>query len=178
MIDLKDSCPAVSQICSLRLSPSTCINLAPNSTPMVTSCFCRNRRSISCSNKQDLPTPKRIVKKIHTSVTDDYVFKQIIVGHYQKIIIYTLHNIGFSFLWGCWLCSSGLCSPRSSCGWLRGCSSSSCWLGRSGSSGSWLGSSGSAGCRLCSCSRLISRLWGCLSGVLCGFLFVCCVFFL
>lgn len=48
----------VSQICNLMLFSLILSILAPNSTPMVTSCFSRYRWSVYWSNMQDLPTPK------------------------------------------------------------------------------------------------------------------------
>ena len=66
------------------LSP-TVIILAPNSTPMVTSCFCRKRWSINCSKRQDLPTPG--VGQEGTCITDDDEFKHKAEGHADWVII-------------------------------------------------------------------------------------------
>ena len=57
MIDLKASYPAVSQIYNLMFLLSTDIILAPNSTPMVTSCFYLNLLSMNYSSMQLFPTP-------------------------------------------------------------------------------------------------------------------------
>ena len=50
----------VSHICSFIVFYPTVIILAPNYTPMVTSCFCRNRWSMNWRRRQDLPTPIKI----------------------------------------------------------------------------------------------------------------------
>lgn len=47
----------VSQICSLILLSATLMVLAPNSTPIVTSCLSRYRLSVYCSSRHDFPTP-------------------------------------------------------------------------------------------------------------------------
>jgi hypothetical protein len=47
----------VSQICNFMLFSLTFSILAPNYTPMVTSCFSRYRLSVYCRSMQLLPTP-------------------------------------------------------------------------------------------------------------------------
>ena len=50
-MERKDSCPAVSQICSLICLPSSVTMRAPNSTPIVRSCTC-GRRQAGCSSSE------------------------------------------------------------------------------------------------------------------------------
>ena len=56
-MERNDSCPAVSQICSLICLLSIVIMRAPNSTPMVRSCTGWKRLSVNCRSKHDFPTP-------------------------------------------------------------------------------------------------------------------------
>ena len=56
-MDLKFSCPAVSQICSLISLFLMGMVLAPNSTPMVTSWVVLVLFSMNWRTIQDLPTP-------------------------------------------------------------------------------------------------------------------------
>ena len=48
----------VSQICSFMLFLLILSILAPNSTPIVTSCLSRYRLSVNCKSKHDFPTPE------------------------------------------------------------------------------------------------------------------------
>ena len=68
MIDLNDSWPAVSQICSLMFFSWIWIVRAPNSTPIVRSCYWRNRLSVNWSSRHDFPTPitQRKMKLLNT----------------------------------------------------------------------------------------------------------------
>ena len=56
-MDLKDSCPAVSQIWSLICLSLMLTMRLPNSTPMVRSWTCWNLLSVNCRSRHDLPTP-------------------------------------------------------------------------------------------------------------------------
>ncbi|GMF27966.1 unnamed protein product [Phytophthora lilii] len=55
-MDRKVSWPAVSQISSFTLRPSTSSSLAPNSTPIVRSWMGWKCCSVNCSSSDDLPT--------------------------------------------------------------------------------------------------------------------------
>lgn len=107
-MDLKDSWPAymllkivtVSHICSLMFFPERVTIFAPNSTPIVTSCFCRNFLSRNWSSKQDFPTPNSQI--CYTSIANHNQLEHVCERHFwilfskfiQKItIIYFLSNI-------------------------------------------------------------------------------------
>ena len=56
-MDLNDSYPAVSHICTFTfVSSFIAIVLEPKSTPMVRSCASLNLLSVNWSSRQDLPT--------------------------------------------------------------------------------------------------------------------------
>ena len=58
VIDLKDSQPAVSQICNFRTVSSTLMRQEPKSTPTVTLCSVSNESFVSLVSTHDLPIPK------------------------------------------------------------------------------------------------------------------------
>ena len=71
---LKDSWPAVSQICSLMFFSWIWIVRAPNSTPIVRSCCWRNLLSVNWRSRQDLPTPRKKAQENTNSMIEQRSF--------------------------------------------------------------------------------------------------------
>lgn len=75
----------VSQICNLILRFLCSISFAPNSTPIVTSCFYLNLLSMNYKRRQDFPTPNCSLLRgnFFTSVSNYNVLKKIMVRHFN-----------------------------------------------------------------------------------------------
>ena len=88
VIDLKDSQPAVSQICNFRTVSSTLMRQEPKSTPTVTLCSVSNESFVSLVSTHDLPIPKKLwvsyFRNLLTCISQDYNFQQSLM---QSLLI-------------------------------------------------------------------------------------------